>query len=162
MCRSRISGHHLAVQRQWESKIASCVLALFVVACSADSGGAPPPSPAPSRSAGALPAVVANCENPQAAPQHKPVRIVAACGGDAVFILSDIRYSSWNPQLASGSAHVRYNSCQPNCAAGHLVTATAKFRLTGARKVRGRVIFTSVLVHSHSGPDGRYPLGGSV
>jgi hypothetical protein len=153
-----LSGHHLAVRKQSAVMIAVCVVAGLLSSCSAGSDGESPPSPSPSRSADAVPAVVANCENPKAAPQRRPNRIVAACGGDAVFILSGIRYSSWSARSAFGTARVKYNSCRPYCAAGHLVAAKARFRLNRPRQFQGHLVFTSLFVQSQSGPDGKYPL----
>lgn len=152
-------GHHLVVRGTAGVTVALCVLAASLSSCSSGSVNPPRPSPSPSHSASVTPAVIANCEKPEVAPTRRPSRIVAACGGDAVFILTDIRYSGWAARRASGTAHVRYNSCRPYCAAGHLVTGLAIFQLDSPRQVRGRLVFTTVSVHSRSGPHGRYPLG---
>jgi hypothetical protein len=103
--------------------------------------------------------VVANCEHPHARPEYKPSRIVAACGGDAVFILKHIHYRHWTPVRASASAVVRYNSCTPDCAIGHLVDSHATFALLSPRTAAGQRVFTVVVMHSTHGPTGRYPVG---
>lgn len=153
--------HPLHVRQLHGVGVASCVLAAFLAGCSSGSRDTPTPSPSPPRSAAALPAVVANCEKPSTKPRQEPHRIVAACGGDGVFILGHIHYADWGTRSATGTARLKYNSCQPYCAAGHLVSAKARLRLDRPRQEQGHLVFTTVVVHSHSGPDGRYPLGGS-
>lgn len=151
------------VREQRRVILVSYVLAAALpISCSSGAAGPPPPSPIPSHVVGATPAVIANCEKPAVPPRREPHRIVAACGGDAVFILAGIRYTSWAEAGAAGTAHLRYNSCHPDCAAGRLVTAKASFRLTTPRRVRGHLVFTTVFVHSRSGPTGRYPLVGRL
>jgi len=138
------------------------IAASLMGACSLSPKSTPSPDPNPSKPTIAVPAVVADCEKPSSAPQGRPNRIVAACGGDGVFLLTHIRYSSWTAQSASGTAILKYNSCRPYCAAGHLVDAKAAFRLEDAQQLHGQLVFATVFVHSHSGPEGRYPLGGSA
>jgi hypothetical protein len=135
---------------------AGCVVVVGMV------GGAAPaavaqPAIAPSA---AHTKVVANCENPQSRPTYRPDRIVAACGGDAVFILRHIRYRHWSRHRAIARAVVRYNSCIPDCVSGNLVDSHATFSLVRPRIHHGRRLFTVVVVHSRRGPSGRYPLGG--
>jgi hypothetical protein len=103
--------------------------------------------------------VVANCEHPHARPVYKPHRIVAACGGDAVFILKHIYYRHWAHARANASAVVRYNSCTPDCANGHLIDRHATFALVHPRTRARQHVFTFVVMHSKHGPTGRYPVG---
>jgi hypothetical protein len=103
--------------------------------------------------------VMANCEHRHVQPTYKPRRIVAACGGDAVFILRHIRYHHWSRDRADAHGAVRYNSCEPDCATGRLVVNPARFFLVRPRVRAGRRVFTTVVVHSRRGPSGRYPLG---
>jgi hypothetical protein len=59
--------------------------------------------------------VIVNCAGQQ---QVEPRSIVLACA-DQNSLVSDITWTSWTSDLASGSGTLEQNDCIPDCAAGH-------------------------------------------
>ena len=84
--------------------------------------------------------------------------MVVACGGDAIFVLSVTQYEHWNLAAASGRGTQRYNSCRPNCAAGHLINRSVQFRLFKSEARGGQILFGCLVLDG--GTDETYPLLG--
>ncbi len=60
---------------------------------------------------------------------YKPKTITIACA-DANFAVQKIKYGSYNARVATGRGTAVVNTCEPNCAAGKMVSYPAKIKLS--------------------------------
>ena len=99
--------------------------------------GAAPTSGAVTRAgsaaAAAAPYVVLDCLGKA---QVKPGTISLACADDND-VLTDLHWTSWTPQLASGYGTERANDCKPDCAQGHIHNYPVLAMLWGSAAVTG-------------------------
>jgi hypothetical protein len=58
---------------------------------------------------------VTNCNKEQ----YKPILITVTCGDGSTYV-NKLTWSSWSASTASGKGDYAYNTCTPNCAAGHI------------------------------------------
>lgn len=96
--------------------------------------GAAPTSAAVARAgSAAAPHVVLDCLGKA---QVKPGIISLACADDND-ALTQLHWTSWTPQLASGSGTERANDCKPDCAQGHIHHYPVLAMLWGSAAVTG-------------------------
>jgi len=74
--------------------------------------------------------------------EYKPKEIVFACGDGGVYI-DKITWSKWNMNRAIGRGTLNYNSCEPNCGAGNVLTYKVRLRLNQPAKGLGKGTFVN-------------------
>jgi hypothetical protein len=58
----------------------------------------------------------------QGAPHARPANVIFACGDGGVYA-SNLRWTNWGEQFATGVGTLSKNDCEPNCAQGHFHTS---------------------------------------
>jgi hypothetical protein len=107
----------------------------------------PPPTPVPS--------VLAQCDDPGAAPSVEPHAIVLACG-DGNASLTNLTWSLWTKTTAAATGDFTHNTCTPDCAHGTFVSTPASVRLGYPMETSAGQEFASL---SYVYPDPSAPAG---
>ena len=76
----------------------------------------------------AVPSVLAQCNDPGAAPSVEPATISLACG-DGNASLTHLTWTSWTKTTAAAIGDFTHNTCTPDCARGTFVSMSASVRL---------------------------------
>ena len=90
--------------------------------------------------------VLSDCQNPS----YQPATILLACG-DGSSVATQIRWSSWGPTSATGTAVIRQALCNPNCAQGSEGTFPASITLSGVQSAGSSGQLFSILTATFSG-----------
>lgn len=76
--------------------------------------------------------------------EQKPAEIVLYCA-DAGQILTEIKWSTWSSQEATGTGISTTNDCEPNCAAGTDVVTNVDIKLIKpVTSAEGRKVFSQI------------------
>jgi hypothetical protein len=84
---------------------------------------------------------IGNCNKPEV----RPSKIVFACA-DGNAYAKGVRYRSYGGAVAVAQATAYRNTCEPDCAQGHFVSARATIRLFSIRRCGGRLFYTQARV----------------
>ena len=76
--------------------------------------------------------------------EYKPKEIVFACGDGGVYI-DKITWSKRNMNRAIGRGTSNYNTCEPNCGAGNVLTYKVRLRLNQSATGPGKGAFVNTL-----------------
>ncbi len=101
-------------------------LGLGLTALGAGVGWARPATPAAAAAAKVY--LAGDCVHAQTA----PATVTLTCG-DGNTYLTGLRWTHWNTGTASASGTLNVNTCEPNCADGHLETFPASLQVSGAK-----------------------------
>ena len=74
--------------------------------------------------------------------EYKPKEIVCACGDGGAYI-DKITWSKWNMNRVIGRGTLNYNTCEPNCGAGHVLTYKMRLRLNQPATGPGKGTFVN-------------------
>ncbi len=100
--------------------------------------------------AGAPVKVIADCQSAA----YEPTTIILACGDGGVSATL-IAWNSWGPTTATGTAVIRANLCNPNCAQGSTGSFPAAITLSGVIDgPSGQVFSTMTADYSGASPNG--------
>ena len=80
-------------------------------------------------------------------PERRPVSITQYCA-DAGTSVNKITWSSWTADAASGTGIYSVNMCNPNCAAGKVVSHKVVVTLSQAQKTHGKKYLMKVTIVS--------------
>ena len=69
----------------------------------------------------------------QGAPHARPANVIFACGDGGVYA-SNLRWTNWGEQFATGVGTLSKNDCEPNCAQGHFHTSPVAVVVVGRQR----------------------------
>jgi hypothetical protein len=121
-------------------------------------GAAPTSGAVAGAGSAAAPYVVLDCLGK---PQVKPGTISLACADDND-VLTQLHWTSWTPQLASGYGTERANDCKPDCAQGDIHNYPVLAMLWGSAAVTGHsgeLRYTKVTLSYPKGRPAIYATG---
>jgi hypothetical protein len=91
-------------------------------------------------------------------PEYKPETIMIYCGDGGAYI-DRITWKSWSQDGAEGAGEYYRNLCKPDCAAGKIVHANVKIRVSELTPRKGKFYLGTLDMSSISGKD--FPWGES-